>query len=123
MFCLQAELTWPGVEWRPMKAVKLDVRHVHVPDRNAHSAAETLRKEIDTFASGSLVLLSAGPLSEVLIYWWWKERQDCTLLDVGSVFDLFTRRFWVGAHSGNGGFCPSCSPVDGHKRAADCGEP
>jgi len=49
------------------------------------------QKWVDTFPSNSIVVLSCGPLSRILVYEWWKKRKDCTFLDVGSAFDPFTR--------------------------------
>jgi hypothetical protein len=64
--------------------------------------------------ANSVVMISCGPLSRVLAYDWWKNRQDCTIIDIGSTFDPFTRNVRHNCHRWKNGrnqtkYCSVCN--------------
>jgi hypothetical protein len=75
-------------------------QHIKVPCKNAWGAYEETYPLLSEIPPGAVVALSCGPLSRVLAAQWWAQRQDITLLDIGSLFDPQTRgvrhRFHVG---------------------------
>lgn len=62
-----------------------------------------------SFLNGDVVLLSCGPMSRVLAYEWFKENPECTFIDVGSLFDPFTRNIWHNCHNGKLKYCKECN--------------
>jgi hypothetical protein len=87
------------------------VSQVCLPLKNSFCEYDNIMhdKLVDTFPSGSIIVLSCGPLSRVLAYEWWKHRKDCTYLDVGSAFDPFTRNVWHRCHKGELPPCKECN--------------
>ena len=72
--------------------------HITMPTVNSYSMFDKVNAQIDILQPGDIVVLSCGPLSRIIAYEWWKKRQDCTILDVGSAFDPFTRNVWHNCH-------------------------
>jgi len=77
--------------------------HVTMPTVNSYAMLDNALGQIDLLNSGDVVVLSCGPLSRIIAYEWWKERQDCTILDVGSAFDPFTRNVRHNCHTWENG--------------------
>lgn len=54
----------------------------------------------DEFEEGSVVMISCGPLSRVLVKKWFEKHPNITFIDIGSTFDPFTRNVWHNCHKG-----------------------
>jgi len=85
------------------------VQQLGVPVKNAFSKYPDIKAKVSAFQPDSVVVISCGPMSRVLACDWWKERQDCTFLDVGSAFDPFTRNVWHKCHKGVLKRCEGCN--------------
>ena len=87
---------------------------IRVPDRDAFEkgrpAIQKL-KRANEVPSGTLVILTCGPLGRVIAHRVWSHRQDLTLLDVGSLFDPITRGVTHSCHKGTLARCEVCNPV------------
>lgn len=81
--------------------------HIKVNAQNAWANYEKL-KDI-SFSNGDVVLLSCGPLAEVLVYDWFKDNPGATFLDIGSVFDPLTKNVWHRCHNGKLPKCSECN--------------
>lgn len=79
------------------------------PQKNAFSEYDKIKNEYTNFTSGSVVILSCGPLARVLAKEWFELRPDCTFLDLGSVFDPYTRNVWHSCHRGTLTPCIGCN--------------
>lgn len=89
-------------------------RHIKVPEKDAWASKDDVMNIWEDASPGAVVLISCGPLSRILAYEWWKNRQDCTVIDVGSTFDPFTRGISHKCHKWSNGknetnWCPSCN--------------
>ncbi len=99
-------------DWSGMK---LNIRrNIQVPSRNAWQNRHEIISEYNKIPSGAVVLLSCGPLSRVLAYYWFSKRRDCTFLDIGSCFDPWTRnikyRYQKIVDGGNESpYCETCN--------------
>ena len=92
------------------QGIELDIAFQRtLPNKGSFEHRDRLSGVVDALPAGCVVILSCGPLSRVLAHGWWKRRQDCTLLDVGSVFDPFTRNVWHKCHKGRLRACPECN--------------
>ena len=80
-----------------------------VPTKDAWSAYDKVKDIYKDLEPDSVVCLSCGPMSRVLAYEWFKQRPDCTILDLGSTFDPFTRDVWWRCHAGTLPYCPECN--------------
>lgn len=49
------------------------------------------RISVMRFPRKAVVMLSCGPMAEVIVHWNFRYRGDLTLIDIGSTFDPFTR--------------------------------
>lgn len=88
--------------------------HVTIPNKNSWQYYQDVRDNtglIKEFTRNTIVLLSCGPLSRVLVCDWFQKYPDCTFIDIGSCFDPFTRNVWHNYHLGNTKFCPECNNV------------
>jgi hypothetical protein len=86
--------------------------HFKVPRKNGWSAYHDIKDMYVDLKPNSIVNLSCGPMSRVLAYEWFKERPDCTFIDIGSVFDPFTRNVWHKCHKGKLTYCAECNFLD-----------
>ena len=84
-------------------------KHIMHSNRNGWIDYERVRKLSPIFEDGCVVIISSGPMSRVLAYEWFKENPNCTFLDVGSLFDPFTRNVWHNCHKGKLNFCKECN--------------
>lgn len=80
---------------------------IELPTQDAWSEFDTLKDA--KFKSNDVVLLSCGPLAEVLIYEWYRENPETTFIDIGSVFDPLTRNVWYRCHMGTLPPCKECN--------------
>ncbi len=83
--------------------------HITLPTHNAWKEYENIHTRAHEFESGSVIALSCGPTSRVLAKEWFEERPDCTFIDVGSVFDPYTRNVWNNCHTGTLKPCRECN--------------
>tara|TARA_Y100000310_G_scaffold341962_1_gene443091 strand:- start:336 stop:1088 length:753 start_codon:yes stop_codon:yes gene_type:complete len=73
---------------------------ISVPYRDSWSVYEEIMPMVKNFRDGSFIGLSCGPLSRVLAKEWFEINPSLTLLDVGSVFDPFTKGNSFDCHRG-----------------------
>lgn len=52
---------------------------------------------------------SCGPMSRVLVHTLFKQFPNKTFLDLGAVFDHYTKDYWLGCHDGTLAPCPECN--------------
>ena len=83
------------------------IKHIKTPMKDSFRSLEELKDK--KFKKGSIVLLSCGPLSRALVHYWFKNNPDSTFLDVGSVFDPWTRDNWLRCHLGTLPKCGECN--------------
>ncbi len=83
--------------------------HITVPIQDSWQAYEKVKHSWKDFNPSDVVISSCGPLSRVLTYEWSTQRKDCTFLDLGSLFDPFTRNVWHKCHTGKLVYCPECN--------------
>ncbi len=81
--------------------------HIKLNTQNAWDDYDRLKHL--TFTGDDVVLLSCGPLAEVLVYEWFKENPGSTFIDVGSAFDPLTRNVWHRTHKGELPKCRECN--------------
>ena len=91
-----------------------DYEQYTVPLQDAWAYKDSVMGLINDFPAGAVVFISCGPLSRVLAHKWWVVRQDCTLLDVGSTYDPFTRGVKHNCHKWSNGrnrtkWCRHCN--------------
>jgi len=72
---------------------------------NDYKVLKSLWKDLNT---GDTVLISGGPLSRILAWWYFKNRQDITCIDIGSLFDPFTKGVKYRYHENKLPYCSSC---------------
>jgi len=87
---------------------KID-RHEFVNTQDAWASYDKLENYCDELEKGSIIILSCGPLSRILTRKWFEKRPDLTILDVGSVWDPFTRDVWHRCHTGQLPPCEGCN--------------
>lgn len=80
-----------------------------VPDNNAWGAINKLKEFHQSLHTGAMVLLCCGPISRVLIPHWFKQRPDCTFLDMGSWFDPWARNVRYRYHLDKVPPCAECN--------------
>ncbi|HUV84595.1 MAG TPA: hypothetical protein VMV86_02750 [Methanosarcinales archaeon] len=83
--------------------------HIQTPLKNSWSLYKQVSQWGKDFQKGSVVILSSGPLSRVLAKEWFQQNPEVTFLDVGSVFDPFTRNVWHSCHRGTLTKCEGCN--------------
>ena len=82
---------------------------VSLPKRNAWGDYPRIKDYYTIFNKDSIVVLSCGPMAEVLAKEWFQRRPDVTFLDMGSTFDPFTRGVRHGCHTGKLKPCRGCN--------------
>jgi len=82
---------------------------ISLPKKDAWSRYADIKDNYRLFSSGSIVVLSCGPMAEVLVKEWFERRPDVTFLDLGSTFDPYTRNVWHNCHKGTSKPCPECN--------------
>ncbi|MCB2170952.1 MAG: hypothetical protein KQI78_25110 [Deltaproteobacteria bacterium] len=84
-------------------------------NKNTWDCYGDLKDLASEFHEGDLVFISLGPVSRILAQQWFSLLPRTTFIDIGSVFDPFTRDVWHPYHRGwHTGFnaerrCPSCN--------------
>ena len=71
-----------------------------IPTKNGWSVYKDIKHGHKFFNTGDIVILSCGPMSRVLAKEWFQQRPDVTFIDVGAVFDCWTRNVWLNCHTG-----------------------
>lgn len=84
-------------------------QHKFVNTQDAWAEYESVKDYYNEIEEGSIVILSCGPLSRILTRKWFEKRPDLTIIDVGSVWDPFTRNVWHRCHTGQLPHCPGCN--------------
>lgn len=110
--CSDRDIIWVSGKDQDLSMLpyKLNVvKHIKVPLKNCWSIYDSIKNE--TFKDDSLVILSCGPMSRILAYEWYVKNSNCTYLDLGSMFDPFTRNVWHKCHRGNLKFCKECNTI------------
>ena len=98
------ELIWYGGD--DQNAQKLNdigifpKRIIYTRTQDSWSQYEDVKRTSDQFKDGDVVCMSIGPLSRVLAAEWFNEFPKVTFIDVGSVFDPFTRQVSHNCHKG-----------------------
>jgi hypothetical protein len=91
------------------------INHVKVDNKNSWSHYEILKSYSDNIKDGEIVLISLGPTARILCYDFFKNNNKSTYIDVGSIFDPFTRNVSHNCHKGwENGFnitkrCENCN--------------
>ena len=91
------------------------INHVKVDNKNSWSHYEILKSYSDNIKDGEIVLISLGPTARILCYDFFKNNNKSTYIDVGSIFDPFTRNVNHNCHKGwENGFnitkrCENCN--------------
>lgn len=80
-----------------------------LPTKNAWREYDLVRDDYRTFVKGGIVILSCGPMAEVLVKEWFGKRPDVTFLDLGSTFDPYTRNVLHNCHKGTLKKCLICN--------------
>lgn len=80
-----------------------------LPKRNAWREYEHIKDRYRVFQKGAVVILSCGPMAEVLVKEWFEQRPDVSFFDMGSTFDPFTRNVWHRCHRGTLPKCKGCN--------------
>lgn len=83
--------------------------HYKVPTVNAWKDYSLAKGFLSEFEQNSIVIVSCGPMSRVLVKEWFSERPDLTVLDAGSTWDPFTRNVWHNCHKGTLAPCSECN--------------
>ena len=109
-------LTWVGAYQHDLEALEMSANiltsyYIPVRNKNAWGDYGRIVDLHDRFPERSVVLLSCGPLAEVLIHQWFMKRPDLTLIDVGSTFDPYTKNVWNRCHKGTLKYCSICNRV------------
>lgn len=76
------------------------INHIKVKNRNSWSNYDELKKYITNIEDGDVVLISLGPTARVLCYDFFKENNKATFIDIGSIFDPYTRNVRHNCHKG-----------------------
>jgi len=105
-------ITWVSGEDQNIEGLqKIGIKiskHIKVPTTNAWSEYKNIVKYKD-FVPGEIVLCSCGPLSRVLVKEWFERHNTTTFLDLGCVFDPYTRDKWMRVHLGTLPPCKECN--------------
>lgn len=80
-----------------------------LPKKNAWADYDRVKNIYNLFQSGSVVILSCGPMAEVLVKEWFEKRGDVSFFDMGSTFDPFTRGVRHRCHTGKLPPCKGCN--------------
>jgi hypothetical protein len=89
--------------------LKLSFHSIPVPDMNSWDANQEVLPRHFEFHDGTVVLLSCGPLSRILVRAWFEIRPDCTFIDTGSLFDPWVRGVSYKYHQGKTKPCEECN--------------
>jgi hypothetical protein len=104
------KVVWVSGEDQTFDSLSFKVdKSIFVKSKDGWSSYEDIKDSYKELAPNSIVILSCGPLSRVLAKEWFEKRQDLTILDVGSVWDPFTRDVWHNCHTGNLSPCKECN--------------
>jgi len=82
--------------------------HLKVPTINAWKSYDSI-KSYTNFQPGEVILCSCGPLSRVLVREWFEKYPSTTFLDIGCLFDPYTRDKWMRVHLGTLPECKECN--------------
>lgn len=76
------------------------INHVKVNNVNSWDNYDELSQYIDNIKDGDITLISLGPTARVLCYEFFKKNNKATFIDIGSIFDPFTRNVSHNCHKG-----------------------
>jgi hypothetical protein len=76
------------------------VNHIKVNNKNSWTDYDELKKHIVNINDGDVVLISLGPTARILCYDFFKQNNKATFIDIGSIFDPFTRNVNHNCHKG-----------------------
>ena len=76
------------------------INHVKVKNVNSWDNYNELYQYIDNIKDNDVVLVSLGPTARVLCYEFFKKNNKATFIDIGSIFDPFTRNVSHNCHKG-----------------------
>lgn len=99
------EIHWVGSSDQNLQMLT-DVFGIKIKDRtdlpniDAWDHHDCIKDKYQEFKSGSVVAFSCGPMSRILAPEWFEKRPDVTFIDIGSVYDPFTRNVWHACHRG-----------------------
>jgi len=75
-------------------------QRIDLPNIDAWKHYDEIKDRYEEFEPGSVVGFSCGPMSRILAPEWFSKRPDVTFIDIGSVYDPFTRNVWHACHRG-----------------------
>ena len=113
-------LLWIGGEDQNTNNLKLHLnisvsKTYRFPNKNTWDHYDRIKQLIAEFQAGDVVFISLGPIARVLAQEWFSIMPQATFIDIGSVFDPFTRNVWHPYQRGwHNGFniqkrCPMCN--------------
>lgn len=110
LYCDKRDTIW--ISGRDQNLVKLPCNlnikeHIKLPLYNCWDSYDEIKNM--EFRKNDLVILSCGPMSRVLAHEWFSKNPECTFLDLGSVFDPYTRNVWHAYHRGTLKYCQECN--------------
>lgn len=76
------------------------VNQIKVNNFNSWVNYDELTEYINKVEDGDIVLISLGPTARILCYEFFKKNNKATFIDVGSIFDPFTRNVTHNCHKG-----------------------
>jgi len=76
------------------------INHIKVDNKNSWTNYDALKSYINNIKHGEVVLISLGPTARVLCYDFFKDNNKSTYIDIGSIFDPFTRNVNHNCHKG-----------------------
>lgn len=91
------------------------IDHITLNAKNSWASVDEILDYSYKIKDGDIVFISLGPTARVLVKEWFKAKPKVTFIDIGSVFDPFTRNVWHNCHKGWGnGFnltnkCETCN--------------
>lgn len=91
------------------------INQFKVKNKNSWDNFKEIEAYINNIKDGDVVLISLGPTARVLCYEFFKKNNKATFIDVGSIFDPFTRDIQHNCHKGwENGFnltkkCKTCN--------------
>jgi hypothetical protein len=76
------------------------INHIKVDNKNSWDYYDKLKNYITNIKDGDVVLISLGPTARVLCYEFFKQNNKATFIDIGSIYDPYTRNVRHNCHKG-----------------------
>jgi len=97
------KVIWIGADkhkTEKLQEVGIKINEVYwVPSYDGFHVYDYMLEQVQRFEKGSVVFLSCGPTARPLVMEYWKERDDVTYIDIGSVFDPWAQEIFHNCHN------------------------